>query len=314
MKLAIVIASGLLWAGAASAQPFDELAKLYRYERTAPLNVQQKEMPAHGAYKLYSITYALPKVSVMSGFLVAPEGAGRKPAIVWMHSGGAMQFLGDAVLMAKAGAVSLLVGQAEGTPGGTPEQARDQLITDIIGLRRAADVLESRSDVDPARLALVGHSYGAMMGAVAVSIDHRFRAAVFECGLLGMSIHIATSPGPWAESVRKELGNGLPHFLEVTSVADAKNYIGHAPAIPKLFQSAWYDPGVPRKDAEDFYQAATGPKQLKWYDTGHDVDDLGAIADRARFLGGALRLKETDRVLQEGIGGAENGPPSRRDQ
>lgn len=67
---------------------------------------------------------------------------------VWMHSGGPIQFLGDAVLMARAGVVSLLVGQAEGTPGGTPEQARDQLITDVIGLRRAADLLETRADVD----------------------------------------------------------------------------------------------------------------------------------------------------------------------
>jgi len=81
-----------------------------------------------------------------------------------------------------------------------------------------------------------------MMSAVAASIDDRFRAAVFEVGLLGMSIHIATSPGPWAEGVRKELGNQLPHFLEVISVVDAKHYIGRAPAIPKLFQSAWYDP------------------------------------------------------------------------
>jgi len=62
------------------------------------------------------------------------------------------------------------------------------------------------------------------MGAVAARIDNRFRAAVFEAGLLGMSIHIGTSPGSWAEGVRKELGDGLPHFLEVISVVEAKNY------------------------------------------------------------------------------------------
>src|SRR5207237_113000 len=141
-----------------------------------------------------------------------------------------------------------------------------------------------------------------MMGAVAASIDNRFRAAVFEVGLLGMSIHIGTSPGSWAEGVRKELGNGLPHFLEVISVVDAKNYIGHAPGIPKLFQSAWYDPGVPRNDAQDFFRAATGPKELKWYDTGHDIDDIAASVDRARFLGEALHLRNMERVIQQKIG------------
>ncbi len=299
----VIAAAWIVVAGAAQAQSFEELAALYRYDRASPLKLVQKEMPARGAYRLYSISYALPKVGTMSGYLVTPEGSGRKPAIVWMHSGGPIQFLGEAVMIAKAGAVSLIVGSAEGAPGGTPEQARDQLIGDVIGLRRAADVLEARDDVDPARLALVGHSYGAMMGAVATTLDKRFRAAVFECGLLGMSIHIGTSPGPWAAGVRKEMGAGLPHFLEVISVADAKNYIGHASAIPKLFQSAWYDPGVPHKDAEDFFQAATEPKQLKWYDTGHDIDAIGAMADRARFLGRALGLEKIDRVLRAEIGG-----------
>ena len=89
------------------------------------------------------------------------------------------------------------------------------------------------------------------------------------------------------------------------SVVDAKNYIGHAPAIPKLFQSAWYDPGVPHKDAQEFFDAATGPKELKWYDTGHDIDDIAALADRARFLGRSLHLKGVERVLRRRPGSAE---------
>src|SRR4030095_210191 len=134
---------------------------------------------------------------------VTPLTNAKKPAIIWMHSNGSVAFLGNAVLMAKAGAVSLLVGEAEGLPGGTAELARDQLIADVIGLRRAVDVLLSRNDVDPSRIAIVGHSSGAMMAAVAASIDNRFSAAVYEVGLLGMSIHIATSPGTWAQGVRK---------------------------------------------------------------------------------------------------------------
>jgi fermentation-respiration switch protein FrsA (DUF1100 family) len=119
-----------------------------------------------------------------------------------------------------------------------------------------------------------------------------------------MSIHIATSPGEWAERTRKELGDALPHFLEVISVVDDKNYIGQAPAIPKLFQSALYDPGVPHKDSQDFFDAASKPKELKWYDTGHDIDDLGAISDRARFLGKHLRVRNIDAVLRQALGTA----------
>ncbi|MGA2131599.1 MAG: prolyl oligopeptidase family serine peptidase [Bryobacteraceae bacterium] len=302
MNRSLSVAFWILCGSAAQAQSFDELAKLYDYDRAVSLNLEQKEMDARGGYKLYSIIYSLPKSGRMPGYLVVPDGGGRKPAIIWMHSGGAIQFLGDAVLMAKLGAISVLVGQSEDTPAGTPEKSRDQMIIDIIGLRRAADLLQARDDVDFTRLALVGHSYGAMMGAVAVSIDHRFQAVVFESGLLGMSIHVGTSPGAWAAGVRRQLGSGLQDFLKLISVVDDKNYIGHAPAIPKLFQSAWYDPGVPHKDSEDFYQEATGPKQMKWYDSGHDIDSAAAIADRARFLADTLHLSKVETVLREEIG------------
>jgi hypothetical protein len=89
-----------------------------------------------------------------------------------------------------------------------------------------------------------------------------------------------------------------PRFLEVISVVDAKNYIGHAPAIPKLFQSALQDPGVPSKDAEDFFKAATPPKELKRYDSGHDIDGIAALADRARFVAKTLHLGNIERQLQ----------------
>jgi perosamine synthetase len=78
-----------------------------------------------------------------------------------------------------------------------------------------------------------------MVSHVIESAEER---VTFEAGLLGMSIHIGTSPHPWAQGVRKQLGAGLTHYLEVISVVDAAHYIGHAAAIPKLFQSAWYDP------------------------------------------------------------------------
>src|SRR5688572_9407621 len=204
VKLATAAISWILMAVPARSQSFNELKVLYDYDRKAPLNFQQSEMPTRGGYRLYSIRYSLP-MGHMSGFLVLPDRSGRKPAIVWTHSGGAIQFLGNAVLMARAGAISLLVGQAEGLSEQSPEQVRDMYIATVVGLRRGIDLLESRSDVDGRRLALVGHSFGALMGAVAASIDTRLRAVVFEAGLLGMSIHIGTSPHSWAEGMRKQL-------------------------------------------------------------------------------------------------------------
>jgi dienelactone hydrolase len=248
---------------------------------------------------LYDISYSLPDKQRADGYLAAPQGGGRKPAVVWMHSSGALAWLGDAVLLAQCGAVSLIVNvPGAGVNGAAAQDDRAAMILAVVALRRAIDVLAARDDVDAKRIAVAGHSFGAMMAAVAASIDPRFAAAVFEAGLLGMSIHIGTSPHPWAQSVRKQLGAELPHYLEMISVVDDAHYIGHAPAIPKLFQSAWYDPGVPHDDAKKFYEAAAGPKELKWYDTAHDIDDIGAMADRTRFLAKALSLAGAEKTIR----------------
>ena len=292
----------LLLCTVATAQNFTELKQLYVYDRSAPLDVQLTSKDSRSNYALYNISYSLPEKQRADGFLAVPQGSGRKPAVIWMHSSGALAWLGDAVLLAQCGAVSLIVNVPGGGVAGTPEGDRDAMIMAVVALRRAADVLEARDDVDASRIAVVGHSFGAMMSAVAASIDPRFKAAVFEAGLLGMSIHIGTSPHPWAQGVRKQLGGQLEHYLEVISVVDAAHYIGQAPNIPKLFQSALYDPGVPHDDASKFYEAATGPKEMKWYETAHDIDDIGAIADRTRFLAKALRLSGAEKTIRSKTG------------
>src|SRR5580704_4082154 len=104
----------IVFTGFATVQIPGDLAAMYRYDRAAPLDIQMTETAARSGYRLFSISYALPHAARMGGFLVAPIGPGRKPGIVWMHSQGAIDFLGNAVLMAKTGAVSLLVGEADG--------------------------------------------------------------------------------------------------------------------------------------------------------------------------------------------------------
>ncbi len=290
-----------LWA----SDDFSELAKLYSYDRSIPLDFKAREILSRRDYRTLEISYANPKSGRTEGYLVIPLTPGRKPGIIWMHSGGQVSRIGDAVLMAEAGAVSLLV-NPPGPPAPSakdPDGWRDYYVQAVIGLRRAVDLLCARADVDCNRIGFAGHSYGAMMGAVATSIDNRFRVAVYEVGLLGMSIHIAHSADPWAEWVRQEAGEGLKHFLEVISIVDATHYIGRAPRMPKLFQSAYFDhPAVPREASEAFFRVATDPKQLNWYDTRHNVDSIRAIADRANFLAKALELKGMKRVLERNLG------------
>jgi cephalosporin-C deacetylase-like acetyl esterase len=304
MELRLI--SVFCWAGTLLASDnFAELATLYQYDRSIPLDIKVNDGLNRQRYTIYEISYANLKSGRTQGYLVIPRGPGRKPGIIWMHSGGPISRMADAVLMAEAGAISLLV-NPPGPPAPSakdPEGWRDFYVQSVIGLRRGIDLLAARTDVDKTRIGFVGHSFGAMIGAVATSVDERFRVAVYEVGLLGMSIHIGNSSDPWAEWVRQDAGDGLSHFLQVISVIDATHYIGHAPAIPKLFQAAWFDaPAVPHEASRAFYQAASDPKKLNWYDTGHDVDSIAAMSDRAKFLAKALGLKEINRVLRHNVG------------
>ena len=271
-------------------------AQIFDYDKRAPLNFTQKEIDTRDGVHLFSCTFDT-KGGKASGFLVEPTAAGPHPVIVWMHFSGPLNWIADATLLAQAGAVSLIVDPPSGGPDDA-EAFRNSMIGAVVAIRRAVDVLDARQDVDAKRIAYVGHSFGAMMGADAVSVDARFRAAVFEVGLLGMDVHIGTSPHPWAAGIRKDLGDKLPAFLKTIEPLNTSHFLPRAPHIPLLFQSARYDPGVPEKDSLDFYNIANQPKELKWYPTGHDVSDIAAISDRARFLARHLGLAGIERVLQ----------------
>jgi len=225
---------------------------------------------------------------------------GKTASIIWVHSNGFYSQLPDAMLMARDGAISLLLELSASTENG--DAARLEMIRSLTSIRRGVDILMARPDVDAQRIGFVGHSYGAMIGTVAAAVDKRFKAVVFEVGLLGMSIHIRTSPHPWAESVRTGKGDKLEEFLAAIEPLDAGHYVGRLAPTALLFQSARMDLGVPDKDAQDFFEAASEPKQLKWYDTGHEVLDIAAIADRARFLSMHLNLPPIDPVLKAKIG------------
>lgn len=304
LRAGVLLICAAFLAGIAGAQspPFNQLIQLYDYDKALPFDLQEILVDNHDGTTIEWISFNVSTGHRADGILVLPKGKGRGGAIVWLHSTGPFSWLPDAILMAKAGAISLIVSPDLGSPDLPAQQYRDAMVTAVVSIRRSIDFLVARQDVDPKRLAFVGHSFGAMLGAVATGVDKRFAAAVFEVGLPGMTFHLRTSPVPWAAGHRRRLGASLDEYLKVIEPIDAIHYIGHASATTLLFQSARLDPGVSRQDSLDFFNAASEPKQLKWYDTAHDVTDIAAISDRARFLAEQLQLQPIGPILREKIG------------
>lgn len=219
------------------------------------------------------------------GWLAVPsEPRTDAPAgVVFINSTGDREaFVAEAIAVASAGGVALSIGTVKSMdPVGDGRQS-------ILAIRRAADVLQR--EYGAGVLGLVGHSAGAMYAGAVSGIDHRFACFVFESGMSGLSYHYRDSP------VYEQLRATTPPELfaatiEAMSPYDAVHFVGAAAPAALLFQSARLDIGVTAAETEAFFAAASEPKELRWYDSGHVILDPAVFADRARFLGEHLGLK-----------------------
>jgi fermentation-respiration switch protein FrsA (DUF1100 family) len=157
-------------------------------------------------------------------------------------------------------------------------------------MRRAVDLLLSRSDVDPRRLGYVGGSFGAFVGGVLSGVEKRIRAYALPSGLA--SINEATV-GTVTNARQTMPKNQLERSFEIVDAVSAVYYVSHAAPAALLFQNGDKDAGVPRESAERLHKAASEPKTIKWYDGGHGLNSQ-AVADRAEWLRGQIGIGPLD--------------------
>jgi acetyl esterase/lipase len=126
--------------------------------------------------------------------------------------------------------------------GDQPEAVRDNLIQSVVDLRRAIDVLRARPDVDPNRIAYVGHSSGAHWGAILSAVDRRLKTVVLMTGVPSERTIMMESDDPDYVNARKATPPEVfEKYLKVVSALDAINYVAHASPTPLLFQFARFE-------------------------------------------------------------------------
>jgi dienelactone hydrolase len=241
--------------------------------------------------------------------LTAPIDGGAHPALLFGHwgYGNRREFLPEAELWSRAGVVCLLPDypwvrpdpwRRDQAPGvSDPELDRDVQAQAVVDLRRGLDLLCARSDVDPAHIAYVGHSYGAQWGAILSAIDDRVCAAVLVAGVgRGADLFENDDPGMRA-FVERTPREAIQRHIEVNSVLDAVRWVPHAAPTPLLFQFAAHEPGYSVASMERYFAAASEPKEVRWYFTGHELNDPQALVDRVQWLKNAAGLPQTELVL-----------------
>jgi acetyl esterase/lipase len=214
------------------------------------------------------------------------------------------------LLYARAGAVSLLVDDLgvrpapwrRNAPFTEPEAVRNNFIQSVLDLRRGIDLLRARSDVDPNRIAYVGHSSGAHWGAILSAVDRRLKTVVLMAGVPTEAAILMESDDPdWVNLRQTTPREQLDNYLKSVSSLDAINYVPHAAPTPLLFQFARFEQYFNEAAMRRYAQAASEPKLVLWYDTGHGLNDIRPLIDRANWLQRYIGIAPIAPILRRGL-------------
>jgi len=142
-------------------------------------------------------------------------------------------------------------------------------------LGKALDYLLAVRGVDPKRVLFVGHDFGAMYGmALAGKGEKRVKAWAFQSATASFSDWFLYFP-------RRESAADRQAVIDRMAPLDPAKHVTHA--SPVLLQFGKHDRFVPEAKAKPIIDAAREPKEVRWYEAGHALDEQ-AVADRLAWI------------------------------
>ena len=267
---------------------------VFAYAADAPLDLQKTVQSTTNGVEVSAISFDSPDGGSVTGFMFDPvTRSSLRPGIVLMHGmpGNAGQLIGYGTGLAGDGAVVIAIDAPFARRSGPSvrfiEADRDEQIQLIKDLQRAVVVLLAHPNVDDARIAYHGTSYGGAMGALFVGIERRLKAAVLVVPDGGLVSHFT---GPEDMDFMSGMSCATRNaWLEAMTPIEPIRFIANAPPTALLIQSGLTDELVPAADAEALHAATPDPSTLRWYDAGHGLDQQ-AFFDRLDWLHAEIGL------------------------
>ena len=298
----LVVMMGLFAASALALPAQDaELVRHFDYDQKAPLDIKEIGVERRGDVAIHDITYASPKGGVVPAYLVVPKGKGPFAAVVWGHwywansaTANRKEFLDEAVALAQAGIVSLLTDGPLARPGHVEskdpfdERRATDFLQQVVDMRRGVDVLLARRNVDAKRIAFVGHSYNAGVGALLSGVDRRFKAFVLMAG--SMSDEVGRQTKEFQEFRQKVGAEKVDAYIAKYSYLDQGKYVSHAAPAVVFLQYATQEKFLNSERARLYAAVVSEPKRFKLYEAPHALN-AEARRDRIAFLTEQLKLK-----------------------
>jgi dienelactone hydrolase len=230
--------------------------------------------------------------TAVSMYVVAPAGhrAHSHAGILFMHwfapgtvGADRTEYLADAVGLAERGTVSFLPQGSfpwQADPVGTKADAR-AIRRQLAVFRSLLHRLANRADVDPTRVAVVGHDYGAMYAALLARGDRHVHAAVLE-----------TPDATWENWFLKFWlgfeGDQATQYSATFARLEPVDAI-HGLGDRIYLQFADDDFFIPEEVRTAFTASDPGAK-VSLYAAAHELNTTDATADRLAWLGTELGL------------------------
>ena len=246
---------------------------------------QSAQKPARAQVVVEDVTIAVPGQDPVQAWLVRPAGQPKKHSqagVLWLHwlgeiNGDRNEYLSEAVTLAEKGVVSVLpqgyfpwVPNPDGTTGDVT-----LVENQVAAMGAALDRLVAERSVDASRVALVGHDYGAMYGALLADSDTRISTMVLQAPDALMGNWFAQF---WLELEGAERDAYLALFDGLDPVDHTARLGDHV-----MFQWAGKDVYV-GQEVRDAYAASSPDAEVKFYErSDHEFRD-DARVDRLAFL------------------------------
>ncbi len=205
--------------------------------------------------------------ALTSAWLVRPAAPGKYAGILYFHLLGPgssrSQFLDEARTLAARGVVSVLI------QGRTPWLTRWQGTAGDLDLARAQlgeasralDVLLAEPGVESARVAAVGHDYGAMYLLELLTHDPRVKCAAL--------IAFTARFGDWINYFSRV---SKDEYSDLMTAVDPLTAVARPRKTPLLLQFARQDRYIPAETVQAIVKAAAQPFEWQWVDANSHED------------------------------------------
>lgn len=257
-------------------------------DHTFAYELKRKYDLTHSGVEVFTLTFPSPVTTAdeanntVHAEYFRPKGATKRPAVVVLDILDGAQVVGraEALWLAQHDIPALIVHMAYYGPRRAKGSRERLLSTDVdksvanitqtvLDCRRAVAWLETRPEVDPARLGVVGTSLGSFVGGVVAGAEPKVKAACLLLGGGGLVDSFGEHPnagvvlaalalaGITKESLKKQIGP-----------VDPLTYADKLKGKRLLLIAASKDDVVPPSAMKRLWEATDKPK-LEWVDATH---------------------------------------------